>query len=47
MRQDRPKTLGKTAGTNTDGLDRIGEACILAGKMEDRSFAVLTDGVGC
>lgn len=47
IRQDRSQPPGKAAGTNADGLDRVGEACLMFWKMNTVPFHVLTDGTGC
>src|SRR5687767_13551835 len=47
MRQDRTQAPRKAAGTNADGLDRVGETCLRFWKMNGMPFHVLTDGSRC
>lgn len=47
MRQDRSQAPWKAAGTNADGLDRVGETCLMFCKMNGMPFHILTDGTRC
>ncbi|MBB3562155.1 hypothetical protein FHX06_003486 [Rhizobium sp. BK512] len=47
IRQDRSQSLRETAGTNADGLNRIGNAQFVFWKIVGLPSAILTDGGGC